>query len=72
MNTTTDATITLSIELNDGTVFIHGFHLGTDVQFAKAIAEDHFHFRLLKKPIRSVALIRQQQVLAVYDGEWSS
>ena len=68
---TTDALITLSVELIDGTVFTYDSHVA-DPQIAKGMAEECFHFHHRCEPIRSVALIRHKDLLAIYDGEWSS
>jgi hypothetical protein len=63
----------LSIEPTDGPTFLHGFHLGTDERVARQIAEGRFHGRNLSGcPTRSVALLRDNVVFDVYDGEWAS
>lgn len=68
----TSSTFVLSIEPTDGKSFVHGYHLGTDEAVARAIAAERFHGRnSCGMHTRTVALIRNGRLFAVYDGEWS-
>ncbi len=66
-------TFVLSIEPTNGTAFQHGFHLGTIEATARQIAEERFHMRNAHGfPTRTVALLYNNRVFDVYDGEWAS
>jgi hypothetical protein len=58
----------LSIEPVAGPTYRHGFHLGTDEAVARKFAEDVFG----ALPVRTVALIRDQRIVDVFDGHWDS
>ena len=63
----------LSIEPTNGSAFVHGFHLGTDLAVAKAIAAERFHGRnAAGMATCTVALLRDHRLVAVYDGEWNA
>jgi hypothetical protein len=65
-------TFTLSIEPTGGKAFVDGFHLGTDEQVARQIAEERFHGRNKHGMwTQTVALIYDRKLVAVYDGTWS-
>ena len=66
-------TITLSIKpAGNEPAFVDGFHLGTDENVARQIAEERFHGRnKFGMWTESVALIRNRRALGFYDGEWS-
>lgn len=62
---------TLSIEPVQGKSFIHGFHLGTVEGVARQCAAEQFHGRNRNGAFtRTVALIRDNKLVGVYDGEW--
>ena len=59
----------LSLEMLDGTVRRHGFHLGTDEGVARRIVEEAWSAR---RDLRSLALLRDGRLFDVFDGSWSS
>ena len=61
------STFTLSVEIEEGKATQHPFHLGTDPRVARQIAEETFRARGAK----SVALMLQGCIAAIFDGEWS-
>lgn len=66
-------TFTLSIEPVGAATFQHGFHLGTDINLAKRIAEEKFNARNEHgMPTRTVALFLAGKMVDVFDGRWSS
>jgi len=63
----------LSIEPVDGPAFRSGFHLGTDEALARAIAVERFHGRnAAGMATVTVALLRDDRLVDVYDGTWAS
>ena len=65
-------TFTLSVEPTGQRAFIHPYHLGTIESVARTCAEEIFANRNKHgKPTTTVALIRERQFVAFYDGEWS-
>lgn len=63
---------TLSIEPTGGKAFVHGFHLGTDEAVAREIAVEMFHGRNKAGDYTcTVALIRDNAIVDIYDGRWS-
>jgi len=71
------STYQLSIEPVDGATFRHNFHLGTDFRVACNVAVDIFHNRkwwprVGNVTVRTVALILNDKVVDVFDGEWAS
>lgn len=70
----------LSIEPITGPTFQYGFHLGTIEPVARRYAENKFHGRNASPlkvdyhgrcmATRTVALIRNRKIVAVYDGTW--
>jgi len=61
----------LSIEDVAGHSFQHGFHLGTDEQLARQIAEEKFHARIKHGlPTVTVALMQRGKLVGCYDGSW--
>jgi hypothetical protein len=75
-------TFTLSIEPIEGPTFQYGFHLGTDLALAKKIVEEKFQARNDSSYVadldgrtmrtRTMALIRNNKIVDVYDGQWAS
>lgn len=62
----------LSIEPTGGKAFQYGFHLGTDLSVAMALAAEKFHARnAYGLPTCTVALMQSGKLVAVYDGEWT-
>jgi hypothetical protein len=66
----------LSIEPVAGPTYRHGFHLGTDEAVARQIAEETYR-SLRRHPgtvcaVRTVALIRDERLVDVFDGRWDS
>lgn len=71
----TSSPFILSIEPVNGEAFRHGFHLGTDLEVARKIAVEGFAARNKlggDYVTRSVALIRDEKIVDVFDGKWSS
>ena len=72
------AVFTLSIELEDGRTVIAPAHLGTDPNVAIKVAEEYFRHRIFHgvgQPAvkaRTVALMRNNKIWDVYDGDWAS
>ena len=68
-----DKIFTLSVEPVEGETYQHPFHLGTQWELARTIAEERFratnHHRGLAK---TVALKREGKIFDVFDGEWAS
>lgn len=63
------STITMHVETSPGLTVQHGFHLGTDIDLAKQIAEDRFH----TTDCLGIFLERNGRVEALFDGEaWYS
>lgn len=65
----------LSIETTEGNSYKHGFHLGTILDVAKAIAEEQFNARVAnRQPIVTVALMRNGKIIDVFygNGLWHS
>jgi len=69
---TTQSPFILSIEPVNGETFRHGFHLGTDLRLAKQIAVEKFNARnkIAGLETRTVALIRDGEIVDVFDSVW--
>ena len=59
---------TASIEPCDRPVFQHAFHLGTDRKIAEWFCEELFRRHNADTPLYTVALMRNDQIVDVYDG----
>lgn len=57
-------TLTLSIEPQEGAAFQHGFHLGTDLKIARALAQEEFH----RQNAKTVALKLAGGIVDTFDG----
>lgn len=63
----------LSIEPTQGPSFREGYHLGTDLVFAKAEAEVRFRARNASGlHTRTVAVMQAGRVVDTFDGGWAS
>ena len=68
-----DQPYVLSIEETHGKSKQYGFHLGTDLDLAKKIAEEKFHARVkYNLPVVTVALMRNGKLVDCYAGKWAS
>lgn len=71
------STYQLSIEPVNGATFRHSFHLGTDLRVARNVAVDIFYNRkwwprVGDVKVRTVALVLDNKIVDVFDGEWTS
>lgn len=64
-------TYALNIKTDVGT-YMHGYHLGTDLEIARQIAEQVYFKRIPKVGTRitSVAIVGDGEV-AMFDGKWN-
>lgn len=57
----------------DGSIKMHGFHLGTDLNEAKKITEEKFEWRMANsQPLKFVELTFDHTPVCRYDGAWHS
>ena len=62
---------TLSVEPCKGETYIHGFHLGTDLNIARAFAQEIFNRVNLRTGCYTVQIRRGNTTIDVFDGrDW--